>query len=91
MMQPPLFTTVSSDWVAPDLNTLPSWEGAKRVAIDCETRDPDLRKLGPGAGRRPNSYITGISFAIEDGPGGYLPIRHEGGGNLPLEGVLAHV
>lgn len=91
MMQPPLFTTVSSDWVAPDLNTLPSWEGAKRVAIDCETRDPDLRKLGPGAGRRPNSYITGISFAIEDGPGGYLPIRHEGGGNLPLEGVLAYL
>lgn len=90
-LQPPLFTTVSSDWVAPDLNTLPSWEGAKRVAIDCETRDPDLRKLGPGAGRRPNSYITGISFAIEDGPGGYLPIRHEGGGNLPLEGVLAYL
>ena len=91
MMQPPLFTTVSSDWVAPDLSTLPSWEGAKRVAIDCETRDPDLRKLGPGAGRRPNSYITGISFAIEDGPGGYLPIRHECGGNLPLEGVLAYL
>lgn len=90
-LQPPLFTTVSSDWVAPDLNALPSWEGAKRVAIDCETRDPDLRKLGPGAGRRPNSYITGISFAIEDGPGGYLPIRHEGGGNLPLEGVLAYL
>lgn len=90
-MQQPLFTTVSSDWVAPDLSTLPSWEGAKRVAIDCETRDPDLRKLGPGAGRRPNSYITGISFAIEDGPGGYLPIRHEGGGNLPLEGVLAYL
>lgn len=90
-LQPPLFTTVSSDWVAPDLSTLPSWEGAKRVAIDCETRDPDLRKLGPGAGRRPNSYITGISFAIEDGPGGYLPIRHECGGNLPLEGVLAYL
>ena len=36
MIQPPLFTTVSSDWVAPDLNTLPSWEGVKRVAIDCE-------------------------------------------------------
>ena len=90
-MQQPLFTTVSSDWVAPDLSTLPSWEGAKRVAIDCETRDPDLRKLGPGAGRRPNSYITGISFAIEDGPGGYLPIRHECGGNLPLEGVLAYL
>lgn len=91
MMQPPLFTTVSSDWKAPDLNSLPSWEGAKRVAIDCETRDPDLKKLGPGAGRRPNSYIIGISFAIEDGPGAYLPIRHEGGDNLPVEAVLRYL
>ena len=89
-MQFPLFTTVQSTWTPPDLNALPSWEGAKRVAIDCETRDPDLKKLGPGAGRRPNSYITGISFAIEDGPGGYLPIRHEGGDNLPVEAVLRY-
>lgn len=89
-MQFPLFTTVQSNWTPPDLNALPSWEGAKRVAIDCETRDPDLKKLGPGAGRRPNSYITGISFAIEDGPGGYLPIRHEGGDNLPVEAVLRY-
>jgi DNA polymerase I-like protein with 3'-5' exonuclease and polymerase domains len=91
MIQSTLFTTVDSDWVAPDLTKLPSWLGAKRVAVDCETRDPDLKALGPGAGRRPNSYITGISFAIEDGPGGYLPIRHDGGGNLPLEGVLKYL
>jgi len=90
MIQSALFTTVDSDWVAPALDGLPSWAGAKRVAIDCETRDPDLKALGPGAGRRPNSYITGISYAIEDGPGGYLPIRHEGGGNLPLEAVLKY-
>ncbi len=91
MIQLPLFTTVSSDWRAPDLNSLPSWEGAKRVAIDCETRDPDLKKLGPGAGRRPNSYITGISFAIEDGPGAYLPIRHGCGDNLPAGAVLRYL
>lgn len=90
-MQFPLFTTVQSNWTPPDLNALPSWEGAKRVAIDCETRDEDLKRLGPGAGRRPNSYITGISFAIEDGPGGYLPIRHEGGDNLPVEAVLRYL
>lgn len=89
-MQQPLFTTVDSDWKAPDLSSLPSWEGAKRIAVDCETRDPDLKKLGPGCGRRPNSYITGISFAIEDGPGGYLPIRHDGGGNLPVDAVLRY-
>lgn len=90
-IQAPLFTTVSSSWRPPDLSSLPSWADAKRVAIDCETRDPDLRELGPGAGRRANSYITGISFAIEDGPGGYLPIRHDGGDNLPVEAVLRYL
>lgn len=90
-MQYPLFATATSNWKPPRLDSLPSWEGAKRVAIDCETRDPELKRLGPGAGRRPNSYITGISFAIEDGPGGYLPIRHEGGDNLPVEAVLGYL
>jgi DNA polymerase I-like protein with 3'-5' exonuclease and polymerase domains len=90
-MQFPLFTTVSSDWRPPSLSSLPSWEGAKRVAVDCETRDPNLKTLGPGAGRRPLSYITGISFAIEDGPGAYLPIRHAGGDNLPVEQVLQYL
>lgn len=90
-MQQPLFMTAQSDWVAPSLDSIPCWREAKRIAIDCETRDPDLKALGPGAGRRPNSYMTGISFAIEDGPGAYLPIRHEGGGNLPVDGVLAYL
>ncbi len=90
-MQLPLFHTVESDWTAPALDTLPSWKGAKRIAIDCETRDEKLKQLGPGCGRRVNTYITGISFAIEDGPGAYLPIRHEGGGNLPVEAVLAYI
>lgn len=82
---------VSEIWAPPKLSDLPSWEGAKRVAIDCETRDPTLKKFGPGAGRFPNSYITGVSFAIEDGPCGYLPIRHEEGGNLDEEGVLNYL
>ena len=91
MYQQPLFTTARSGWTAPALDSLPSWAGAKRVAVDCETRDEELRTLGPGFGRRPNTYITGISYAIEDGPSGYLPIRHEGGGNLPVEGVLGYL
>lgn len=89
-MQFPLFNTVQSDWRPPRLDSLPSWAGAKRIAIDCETRDPTLKTLGPGV-RRPDSYITGISFAIEDGPGAYLPIRHDGGDNLPVEGVLQYI
>src|SRR6184192_3760030 len=90
-MQQPLFMTTSSDWRPPSLASLPSWQGAKRIGFDVETRDELLTKLGPGSGRRPNTYITGISFAIEDGPGAYLPIRHDGGDNLPLAGVLGYI
>ena len=68
------------------LADLPQWEGAQRVAIDCETRDDQLRKLGCGARR--GAYITGVSFAIDyhgrgrpNSPAFYLPIRHDGGGN----------
>lgn len=90
-MQRPLFETTSSSWVPPKLSELPSWEGAKRIAVDCETRDEKLRELGPGAGRRKDTYITGISFAIEDGPKFYLPMRHDGGDNLPVHMVLGYM
>lgn len=72
----------------PHLSDLPRWRGARRVAIDIETRDPDLKTLGPGVRR--GGYITGVSFAIDrDGTGSpmcpayYLPVRHQGGGNYP--------
>jgi DNA polymerase I-like protein with 3'-5' exonuclease and polymerase domains len=78
-----------SDWTATPVRDLPSWGDAKRVAIDCETRDPQLRTLGPGVRR--DGRIVGISFAIEDGPAHYLPIRHASGGNLPEEHVLSYL
>jgi len=87
-MQIPLFE-LPSDWRPPLLEDLPSWSGAKRIGIDIETCDPYLRQLGPSVRR--GGYIAGISFAIEDGPSFYLPIRHEGGDNLPAETVLAYV
>ena len=91
MYQSPLFTTVDSAWKPPALSSLPSWADAKRIAVDCETRDPELRTLGPGVGRRPNSYLTGVSFAIEDGPKFYLPMRHQGGDNLPTHVVVGYL
>jgi Mesyanzhinovviridae DNA polymerase len=73
-----------SNWKAPALNTLPSWRDAKRVCVDVEVRDPDLKRLGPGVRRDPaTNYVCGIAFAIEDGPEHYLPIAHHGGGNCP--------
>jgi len=89
-LQLTMFPQAVSSWKAPNIADLPSWAGAKRIAIDTETRDPDLKKLGPGP-RRPGSYIVGISFAIEDGPAHYLPIRHAGGGNLPEKQVLDYI
>lgn len=77
------------NWTPPALADLPSWAEAKRVAIDTETRDELLNELGPGVRR--GGYIVGISFAIEDGPAAYLPIRHAGGGNLPVDQVLAYL
>lgn len=68
------------DWQPPKIADLPSWAQARRVAVDVETKDPDLKELGPGV-RRPGSYVCGYSFAIEDGPSFYVPVAHAGGDN----------
>lgn len=62
------------------MSCLPDWSSAKRVAIDVETKDIHIKTLGIGVRR--GGYITGYSFAIEDGPKHYLPVRHAGGDNL---------
>lgn len=78
-----------SAWRPPELSSLPSWEGARRVAVDCETRDEHLKELGPGWRR--GAYVVGVSFAIEDGPAHYLPFRHGGGDNLPADAVIRYL
>lgn len=54
--------------------------GVKRLCIDVETRDPDLRERGPGSHR--DAYIVGLALGTDDGRRAYYPVRHEGGGNL---------
>ena len=76
-------------WDIPEVSSLPSWSSAGRVAVDLETKDPNLTKLGPGVRR--DGKVVGISFAIEDGPGFYLPIAHEGGDNLDPSKVWAYL
>jgi len=83
MRQQPMFTP-RSDWTPPE--TLPDLSSAKRIAVDLETKDPDLRLSGPGWATG-NGYVTGIAIAT-DNWSGYLPIRHEGGGNLDTGFVL---
>ncbi len=86
--QQPMFSP-DSEWVAPILSDLPSWQGIARIGLDTEGRDPTLTTLGPGVRR--DGYTVGISFAIEDGPAYYLPMRHHGGGNLDPDRVEAYM
>ena len=83
MRQQPIFTP-RSDWTPPE--TLPDLSSAERIAVDLETKDPDLKLSGPGWATG-NGHITGIAIAT-DNWSGYLPIRHEGGGNLDVDFVL---
>lgn len=87
------FFTPESKWRARDISSLPSWAGIERIGIDCETKDSDLRDLGPGPRR--GGYTTGWAIALEAGDKVvdkfYLPMRHEGGDNLPIEEVLRYL
>lgn len=88
-MQTLLFESEQSNWTPPALADLPSWKGVKRIGFDTETRDEHLSTLGPGVRR--GAYMVGISFAIEGGKSYYLPFRHQSGGNLPEDNVLAYI
>lgn len=87
-MQLPLFETPST-WQPPSMSKLPSWAGAKRIAIDVETKDPQITTLGPGVRR--DGKMVGVSFAIEEGPSFYLPFGHDLGDNLPESKVLDYL
>src|SRR5690349_8928171 len=71
-----------SDWRPPA--ELPQLRGRSIdvLAFDVETKDTDLKTLGPGV-RRPGNYVVGFSVAVDfDGPRVYCPFHHEGGDNL---------
>ena len=76
-------------WKPTPVAQLPAWTGAKRVCLDVECRDDHLYELGPGVRR--GGYVCGVAFAIEGGAAHYLPIKHEGGGNLPADQVWAYL
>ena len=77
MRQLPLFQP-PTEWVMPD--GYPDLKGYTEVAIDLETKDPNLTTLGSGWARK-DGYIIGVAVAVEGGQW-YFPIRHEIGPNL---------
>ena len=83
MMQTPLFKP-QTEWTPP--TEFPNLSKYKEIAIDLETKDPNLLKMGSGA-ITGNGEIVGISVAVEDWSG-YFPIAHAGGGNLDKNLVL---
>ena len=83
MIQKPMFSP-QVEWLPP--TEFPDLSKYEEIAIDLETKDPDLKTMGSGSvtGR---GQIVGIAVAVKDWSG-YYPIRHEGGGNMDIKIVL---
>lgn len=69
---------IDSDWNIPP--EFPDLTGYSEVAVDLETKDPNIKNLGPGWARK-DGHIIGIAVAAGEYKG-YFPIRHENGHNL---------
>ena len=82
-LQMPMFKP-ETEWVPP--THLPDLSDRKEIAIDLETRDPNLLTMGSGSVRG-DGEVIGIAVAVE-GWSGYFPINHEGGGNMDRTLVL---
>ena len=73
-----------TEWNIP--TEFPDLRQVDEIAIDLETRDPDLIKKGSGAVIG-NGEVIGIAVATAHYKG-YFPIAHEGGGNMDKNMVL---
>ena len=83
MIQKPMFSP-QTEWLPPE--SFPDLSKYDEVAIDLETKDPQLKTMGSGSvtGR---GRIVGIALAVKDWSG-YFPIAHEGGGNMDEKIVM---
>jgi len=75
--------SAATEWVCPE--NFPDLKEHKYIAIDLETRDPNLKSRGSGS-LVGEGEIIGIAVAVE-GWSGYFPIAHREG-NLPKQKVL---
>ena len=82
-MQTPLFKA-QTEWVEPD--TFPDLSKYDEIAIDFETKDPDLKTKG-SASCRGIGDVVGIAVAVCNWSG-YYPIAHENGPNMNRKQVL---
>ena len=82
-MKIPTFSA-QTEWVIP--TEFPDLRQVDEIAIDLETKDPDLIKKGSGS-IIGNGEVIGIAVATAHYKG-YFPIAHEGGGNMDRKKVL---
>ena len=84
MIQKPLFAP-QTEWLPPE--NFPDLSKYDEIAIDLETKDPNLNtRMGSGSVVKAGD-VVGISLAVT-GWSGYYPIAHEGGGNMDRKKVL---
>jgi len=69
-----------SDWVCP--SEYPDLSQAKEIAIDLETKDPNMKTKGTGWATF-DGHIVGFAVAAYDQQW-YFPIAHDAGGNMDL-------
>lgn len=67
-----MIETPATGWLAP--KDFPNLSAAKRIVIDTETKDPDLRSKGPGVRR--DGKMVGLAVGTDDACW-YFPMRHE--------------
>jgi len=60
-------------WLPP--REFPNLAGVHTIALDTETKDPELLDYGPGWARG-KGHLIGVSLAVEDASW-YFPMRHE--------------
>tara|TARA_R100001086_G_scaffold249161_1_gene188075 strand:- start:206 stop:2134 length:1929 start_codon:yes stop_codon:yes gene_type:complete len=83
MIQRPLFSP-QVEWTPPE--EFPDLSKYDEIAIDFETKDPDLKTKG-SASVRGIGDVVGIAVAVKDFCG-YYPIAHETGPNMNRKQVL---
>src|SRR6056300_427634 len=73
-----------TEWVVP--TEYPDLRSANEIAIDLETRDPNLKETGSGA-IAGDGEVVGIAVAV-DGYKNYFPIAHGEGPNMDRKKTL---
>ena len=85
MIKKPMFSP-QVEWLPPE--EFKDLSGYEEIAIDLETKDPDLKTMGSGSVTG-KAEIVGIALAVSNWSA-YYPIAHEGGGNMDKKKVMEY-